>query len=75
MMHQFPQGNPTLPDHMRNPFGDVANGEALPDPWLWENVERSRYVMEFERLHPIDGKVSGATVKPVGLHFLYDLVV
>lgn len=54
MMHQFPQGNPTLPDHERNPFGDSSAALALPaDPWQWAIVERSRYSMQFESIREV----------------------
>jgi hypothetical protein len=71
LMRMFPQGNPTVPNHLRNPFADFTGGDgtdpsssATVDPWLWENVERSRYVLQFQNLNPIDGKVSGAVARP-----------
>ena len=38
LMALFPQGNPQLPAHMRNPFGDEIAPALPPDPWNWENV-------------------------------------
>jgi EH domain-containing protein 3/EH domain-containing protein 1 len=73
LMQMFPQGNPSLPDHLRNPFADfiattpdgVAIDPVLADPWSWESVERSRYIERFRELTPTDGKVSGAMAKPI----------
>lgn len=64
LMQKFPQGNPTLPDHMKNPFSEQMEQQG-PDPWKWESVERSRYVLKFQDLKPVDGRLSGNIVKPV----------
>lgn len=70
LMKMFPQGNPTLADHLRNPFADFigtddssAGGEV--DLWSWSSVERSRHAIKFQELNPIDGKISGAVARPV----------
>jgi EH domain-containing protein 3/EH domain-containing protein 1 len=71
LMALFPQGNPSLPTHQRNPFADyIAPGastfsEEQTDPWSWDSVEKSRYVDQFNSLNPIDGKISGSIAKPV----------
>lgn len=71
LMKLFPQGNPSLPEHMRNPFAEFVSDDGTPmltpqeNPFTWEAVERSRYRMEFEQMNPVDGKLSGAVVKPV----------
>jgi hypothetical protein len=70
LMHLFPQGNETLPEHMKNPFeqgtGNIfVTSENSPDPWKWDNVEKSRFMVDFKKLNPVDGKVSGAAVKPL----------
>ena len=74
LMRLFPQGNPTLPNHLRNPFADyistvgagvTESGHDIgPDPWLWDNVDRSRYMIQFQSLNPVDGKISGGAAKP-----------
>lgn len=72
LMQMFPQGNPSLPEHVRNPFADFAGSQPLsPDtplmqhPWMWESVEKSRWTLGFQKLNPVDGRISGTAVKPV----------
>lgn len=66
LMALFPQGNRSLPAHERNPFeSDEAVAGGIDNPWLWQSVERSRYVIQFQSLHPVDGKVDGQTARPV----------
>lgn len=70
LMKMFPQGNPSLPEHLRNPFGDMITDSPVAlspsvNPLTWEAVERSRYKVEFDQLNPVDGKVSGTAIKPL----------
>lgn len=66
LMAMFPQGNPLLPQHERNPFGDdVSVDSSSNDPWDWTAVEVSRYAERFKSLEPVDGKVSGSSARPV----------
>ncbi|KAI8988890.1 P-loop containing nucleoside triphosphate hydrolase protein [Pilobolus umbonatus] len=72
LMSKFPMGNPELDKAQLNPFENkdidihqVVNGK-LPDSfWDYSNLDKSTYMPQFTRLHPRDGLVSGAAVKPV----------
>jgi hypothetical protein len=69
LMKNFPQGNPSLPTHERNPFADYIEETGVDgpgkDPWQWDSVEKSKYSIHFQDLSPVDGKLSGSVVKPV----------
>ncbi|KAI3638908.1 hypothetical protein MIR68_003406 [Amoeboaphelidium protococcarum] len=67
LMALFPQGNRSLPDHERNPFGDDDNENkvVIERPFDWSSVERSRYVAKFQKLNPIDGKIAGNIARPI----------
>jgi hypothetical protein len=66
LMALFPQGNQSLPAHMRNPFAeDTTSPDAPEDPFSWESVEKSKYQIRFKELNPVDAKISGAVAKNV----------
>ena len=74
LMKTFPQGNPSLPEHQRNPFADIVTGSGIvgpssifdneADPLSWDAVEKSRYAEQFDKLQQVDGKVSGTIARP-----------
>ncbi|KAL9546832.1 hypothetical protein MBANPS3_006467 [Mucor bainieri] len=72
LMSQFPTGNPELEKSQLNPF-DMAqgnpevvhNGQLPPSFWEYNNLDKSSYMPTFQSLHPRDGMVSGANVKPI----------
>ncbi|GAN06268.1 past-1 [Mucor ambiguus] len=72
LMSQFPTGNPELEKSQLNPF-DMAqgnpevvhNGQLPPSFWEYNNLDKSTYMPAFQSLHPRDGMVSGANVKPI----------
>lgn len=71
LMQLFPQGNPSVPSHLRNPFAESAkqtvgsSPDESADLWLWESVEVSKYTLEFNALHPVNARISGEQLKPV----------
>ncbi|KAI8341448.1 P-loop containing nucleoside triphosphate hydrolase protein [Chlamydoabsidia padenii] len=71
VMSKFPTGNPELAESQRNPFDhDDAprhntNGELPASFWNFSSVDKNSYNPTFQSLHPRDGKVSGASVKPI----------
>lgn len=69
LMSSFPTSNPELEQSKRNPFDDFsqppAPGELPPSYWHFSSVDRSSYTAMFHELHPREGKVSGAAIKPV----------
>ncbi|CAO3622428.1 unnamed protein product [Mucor fragilis] len=72
LMSQFPTSNPELEKSQLNPF-DMAqgnsevvhNGQLPPSFWEYSNLDKSSYMPAFQSLHPRDGMVSGASVKPI----------
>ncbi|KAI9495824.1 P-loop containing nucleoside triphosphate hydrolase protein [Zychaea mexicana] len=71
LMSMFPMGNPELAETERNPFEDMDSaqpteyGQLPANFWNFSSVDKSSYTSVFQRLHPRDGVVSGANVKPV----------
>ncbi|KAI8143617.1 P-loop containing nucleoside triphosphate hydrolase protein [Fennellomyces sp. T-0311] len=71
LMSRFPMGNPELAENERNPFEDMSGPEPteygyLPaNFWNYSSVDKSSYTPTFHQLHPRDGVVSGANVKPI----------
>jgi GTPase SAR1 family protein len=73
LMSRFPVGNPELEKSQLNPFDQdndtntetVINGQLPPSFWDFNNIEKESYMPAFQSLHPRDGMVSGASVKPV----------
>ncbi|GBC08771.1 hypothetical protein RclHR1_08370008 [Rhizophagus clarus] len=71
LMAKFPQGNRMLSPAERNPFGDsepnyrYLDSELPPSYWEFSSVDKASVMPQFNSLHPIDGKISGASVKPV----------
>ncbi|KAI8365255.1 P-loop containing nucleoside triphosphate hydrolase protein [Radiomyces spectabilis] len=72
LMSRFPAGNPELEENQRNPFdmdsGEqeaLAPGEMPASFWQFSSVDKASYAPIFQSLHPRDGKISGANVKPV----------
>jgi EH domain-containing protein 3/EH domain-containing protein 1 len=73
LMSQFPMGNPELEKSQINPFDQqndanpevVINGQLPPSFWEFSNLEKDSYMPTFQSLHPRDGMVSGASVKPI----------
>ena len=61
-MAKFPQGNRMLSPAERNPF---ESSDLLPGYWEFSSVDKVSIIPQFNALHPIDGKVSGSSVKPV----------
>ncbi|KAI7907625.1 P-loop containing nucleoside triphosphate hydrolase protein [Cokeromyces recurvatus] len=72
IMSRFPMGNPELEKSQLNPFDlpetsfkEVVNGQLPPAFWEYSNLDKNSYMPTFQSLHPCDGLVSGAAVKPV----------
>jgi hypothetical protein len=72
LMAAFPQGNPSLPESVRNPFADFlgpdvspAESSRPPDYWTIDTMERQRLMTRFQSLNAVDSKVSGAIAKPM----------
>lgn len=64
----FPTVNPELDESQRNPFEEFtqpAEGELPPSYWHFSSIDKPSYIPIFQSLHPREGKVSGAAVKPV----------
>lgn len=70
-MSRFPMGNPELAENQRNPFDDImqpqgnTNGGLPPNFWSFSAVDKASYTPMFHSLHPRDGLVPGANIKPV----------
>ncbi|RGB40991.1 P-loop containing nucleoside triphosphate hydrolase protein [Rhizophagus diaphanus] len=69
LMAKFPQGNRALLPGERNPFEgsepSYLDSELPPSYWEFSSVDKSSVMPQFNSLHPVDGKVSGASVRPV----------
>ncbi|KAI8361767.1 P-loop containing nucleoside triphosphate hydrolase protein [Blakeslea trispora] len=72
IMSRFPTGNPELEKSQLNPFDmpetnmeEVVNGQLPAAFWDFNNLDKNSYMPIFQTLHPRDGQVSGAAVKPV----------
>ncbi|KAL1932055.1 hypothetical protein VTP01DRAFT_9111 [Rhizomucor pusillus] len=71
LMSRFPMGNPELAENQRNPFDDImqpqgnTNGGLPPNFWSFSAVDKASYTPMFHSLHPRDGLVPGANIKPV----------
>ncbi|KAI9247749.1 P-loop containing nucleoside triphosphate hydrolase protein [Sporodiniella umbellata] len=72
LMSRFPVGNPELEKSKLNPFDEpnvdtqvVKNGQLPPSFWEFSQLDKSSYLPVFQSLHPRDGLVSGAGVKPI----------
>ncbi|OBZ85862.1 EH domain-containing protein 2 [Choanephora cucurbitarum] len=72
IMSRFPTGNPELEKSQLNPFDmpeanmeEVVHGQLPASFWEFNNLDKNSYMPTFQSLHPRDGKVSGANVKPV----------
>lgn len=68
LMSSFPMANPELEQAKRNPFDDFsqpAPGEVPPSYWHFSSIDKPSYTPTFNGLHPREGKVSGAAIKPI----------
>ncbi|GAA5805173.1 P-loop containing nucleoside triphosphate hydrolase protein [Helicostylum pulchrum] len=72
LMSKFPMGNPELEKSQLNPFDEsqansevVVNGQLPPSFWDFNSIDKESYMPAFHSLHPRDGVVSGANVKPI----------
>ncbi|KAI9474062.1 MAG: P-loop containing nucleoside triphosphate hydrolase protein [Benjaminiella poitrasii] len=72
IMSRFPTGNPELEKSQLNPFDmpqanpeEVVNGQLPAAFWDYSNLDKNSYMPTFQSLHPRDGLVSGAAVKPI----------
>ncbi|KAJ3125805.1 hypothetical protein HK098_008193 [Nowakowskiella sp. JEL0407] len=73
LMQDFPQTAKAVPAVARNPFEEM--GQSSPDGsrtgppadrvWTYEYVDRSAYIKKFNECGPIEGKLSGAQLKPI----------
>jgi EH domain-containing protein 1 len=63
LMQQFPmEVRPKATELELNPFA----ADEDPDFWQhYESIDSNLYVQQFQSLSPVDGKVSGAALKPV----------
>ncbi|KAI8138454.1 P-loop containing nucleoside triphosphate hydrolase protein [Fennellomyces sp. T-0311] len=65
LMSRFPMVNPELDASQRNPFEEFGEGDVPPSYWDFAAVDKASYIPMFQGLHPREGKLSGASVKPV----------
>lgn len=72
LMSRFPMGNPELDKSRVNPFDQpiadeqvIKNGQLPSSFWDRSQLDKSSYLPIFQSLHPRDGLVSGANVKPL----------
>ncbi|KAG1150667.1 hypothetical protein G6F37_007883 [Rhizopus arrhizus] len=72
LMSRFPMGNPELDKSRVNPFDQpiadeqvIKNGQLPSSFWDCSQLDKSSYLPIFQSLHPRDGLVSGANVKPL----------
>lgn len=72
LMSRFPVGNPELEKSKINPFDQpdtetqvVKNGQLPASFWDFSQLDKNTYLPVFQSLHPRDGLVSGANVKPI----------
>ena len=65
LMSRFPMINPELEESQRNPFEEFGSGDMPPSYWDFAAVDKAKYTPMFHELHPREGKVGGAAVKPV----------
>lgn len=71
LMSMFPMTNPELAENERNPFEEmgqaepIAYGQLPSNFWTFAVVDKAHYTPIFQQLHPREGVVPGASVKPV----------
>ncbi|KAI7886535.1 hypothetical protein K492DRAFT_156140 [Lichtheimia hyalospora FSU 10163] len=71
LMSMFPTGNAELPENERNPFDEMLEQEntgygQLPSNfWSFAAVDKKAYAPIFQSLHPREGVVPGASIRPV----------
>ncbi|KNC96638.1 uncharacterized protein SPPG_07851 [Spizellomyces punctatus DAOM BR117] len=72
LMSEYPAAQPTIAAPERNPFESPISptpgspGKAQTEEiWLYDAIDRRKYLERFRTLAGVDGKVSGATVKPI----------
>ncbi|KAJ3085252.1 hypothetical protein HK102_000172 [Quaeritorhiza haematococci] len=86
LMQAFPQLQRQLPVGQRNPFEDVMAGMTgsptspltplTPPPvekiWSYDLIDRDEYNRRFLSFNPVEGKLSGAQVRPIMAEFGLD---
>ncbi|KAJ3149400.1 hypothetical protein HDU89_003762 [Geranomyces variabilis] len=75
LMHQYPQSQPQIAAAERNPFeaatgspgaaGYPAADGASEELWIYDQIDRKKFVDQFRAVTGPDGKVSGATARPL----------
>ncbi|KAJ3171102.1 hypothetical protein HDU88_008136 [Geranomyces variabilis] len=75
LMHQYPQSQPQIAAAERNPFeaatgspgagGYPAADGASEELWIYDQIDRKKFVEQFRAVTGPDGKVSGATARPL----------
>ncbi|KAI8987735.1 P-loop containing nucleoside triphosphate hydrolase protein [Mycotypha africana] len=73
ILSRFPTSNPELAKTQLNPFDNmqdtspdqVINGQLPPSFWDYNNLDKNSFLPQFMSLHPRDGLVSGAQIKPI----------
>ncbi|KAJ1543866.1 hypothetical protein HK096_008051 [Nowakowskiella sp. JEL0078] len=71
LMLEIPQPAKVVPAIARNPFDEMGQrntinrGPPADRIWTYEFVDRTTYIRKFNEIGPIEGKLSGSTLKSV----------